>query len=491
MRHGSPPNRPLALIAGRGGRLVLTAIDRPAAAAGLAPGMSLADARTLCPELETAPTDPAGDAAALRALARWAERYTPWAAPDGVDGLLLDLTGCAHLFGGEAALLADLLRRCRAAGLAACGALAGSAGAAWALARCGETDTVLPAGQERDALAPLPVAGLRLDPATTGALERLGLRSIGDLYPLPRASLAARFGAAIGRRLDQALGRQDEPIAPQRPAAPYRTRLAFAEPVGRREDIAAALDRLLAELCALLERDGQGARRLTLAGFRVDHTMVEAAIGTARPARAPAALARLFAERLDRIDPGFGIETLVLTAEAVEPLAPTQVALPEGGRGQPSPATLADLIDRLGNRLGFHHVTRPLAVASHVPEQAFRQAPALALEADSGWDSLPALPPRPSRLLARPEALEVLAPGREAGWPPACFRWRRRVWHMGRARGPERILPEWWHGAGACDGNENRAAARDYWQVEESEGERFWLFRADPAGRWYLHGLFS
>lgn len=460
--------------------------------------MSLADARTLCPELETAPADPAGDAAAVRALARWAERYTPWAAPDGADGLLLDLTGCAHLFGGEAALLADLLRRCRAAGLTARGTLAGSAGAAWALARFGENGTALPDGEERDALAPLPVAGLRLDPATTGALERLGLRRIGDLYPLPRASLAARFGATVGHRLDQALGRADEPISPQRPAAPHRARLAFAEPIGRREDVAAALDRLLADLCARLERDGQGARRLTLTGFRVDRTVVEAAIGTARPVRAPAALARLFAERLDRIDPGFGIETLVLAANAVEPLTPTQAALPESESAPPSPTLLADLIDRLGNRLGFHAVVRPLAVASHLPERAFRHAPALASDAGSGWDSLPALPPRPARLLARPEALEVLAPGREAGWPPARFRWRRRVWQLGGARGPERILTEWWHGEEAGDegtgggtGEDRAGAFRDYWQVEESEGERFWLFRAGPAGRWYLHGLFS
>lgn len=489
----------------------MAAVNPLAEETGVAPGMALADARALCPGLDAVSAEPQADAATLHRLTRWCERYTPWTAADGMDGLFLDITGCAHLFGGERTMLEDMLRRFEGMGLTARGAVADTPGAAWALGRYGESGTVLATEAVREALAHLPIAALRLDAATVGELERLGLRRIGDLYPLPRSALAARFGRKVTQHLDQALGRLAEPISPLRPAAPYRVRLAFPEPIANAEDIAEALKRLLARLCRMLEENGRGARKFTLVGFRADHTMESLSIGTARSARDPDRLAGLFAERIERFDPGFGIETMALEARGIEPLAPAQARFQgrdggaredrppldrslTGGRGERSmDARLAELIDRLGNRMGIRRVVRYVPVASHMPERACRAVPALHPKAGDGWPAAPQLPPRPLRLLRRSESLEVVAlvPDGEPGDPPALFRWRRQTHTVRQALGPERILPEWWRGTGTGEDE-----PRDYWCVEDEAGKRFWLYHQGPLGagatpRWFLHGLFS
>jgi protein ImuB len=497
------PDRPLATFASDNGALRLAAVCPRARQAGLAPGTMLADARALLPELQVHPAEPAADARLLEDLAAWCERYTPQialdrsAAHEAGGALWLDVTGCAHLFGGEAALRADLLARLGRQGLAAEAAIADGPGAAWAAARYAAPERqIVPPGGASAALAPLPVAALRLAPELSAMLERLGLARIEHLYPLPRPALTARFGAALVTRLDQADGRLAEPISPRRPLPAHRAQLPLAEPLLEVAALAVLTRRLLDQLCAGLAAAGLGARRLTLAVYRVDNSSASAAIGTSRPCREPRQLARLFAEKLALIDPGFGIERAILAAEVVEPLLPEPLAWRGMGAGDLDQARdLAPLVDRLSNRLGAGSVSQLVPVASHLPERAQRRVPAL----DQGKPVAFAprqlqgpAPSRPLRLLARPEPIEAIAAVPDE--PPVLFRWRQAVHRVARARGPERLAPEWW-----CqpDADPN-LLTRDYFAVEDSDGGRFWLFREGlyRAGvaslpRWYLHGLFA
>jgi len=485
------------------GQAVLAAINRAAEAGGLVPGLPLADARALVPTLRTAAADPAGDRRALGALAVWCGRYTPWTAPDGGDGLWLEITGAAHLFGGEAALLADL-----SAGLAAFGyahrlGAADTLGAAWAVARFAQPlrDPIasVPAGlaATTQALMPLSVAALRIGAETAEGLFRLGLRRIGQLTGQPRAPLARRFGAGLLERLDQALGHDHETITPCRPPARYQSRLAFAEPLIHRDGVIAALDRLLAVLCRQLATADVGARRLRFSGYRVGGDVAEIIIGTGRAVRDAAHLKRLFAEKLERFDPGFGIDLLVLAALETDPLAPAQAALSPDRvpSDMSSEQALAYLLDRLVNRLGPECVMRLMPAPRHPPEHA-----QYALAGPTGGGgALPGEPSphrpiaaRPLQLLAQPEPIEAMAPVPDR--PPVMFRWRRRQHRVALADGPERIAPEWWL-EDPAEMFSDRMRLRDYYRVEDTEGGRFWLFRAglyrpDRPPRWYMHGIF-
>jgi protein ImuB len=327
-RGGEGEERPFVLALSVGNRRLVSAATAAAEALGVVPGLPLTDARALHPALAVAEADPAGDARALQRLAQWCNRYSPWTAPWGADGVILDVTGCAHLRGGEASLVRDLLERLRQRGIAGRAAIADSAGAAWAVARCGSADSaVVPPGETKGAIAALPIAALRLDPAAALQLERLGLRRIGGLYALPRAALAARFGDGVAERLDQALGAAAEPLSPLPPSPARWARRRFAEPIGTPEALAAATRELLETLCRALGEEMLGARRLTLSSYRVDGEAAPVSIGTARPSRDPQHLCRLFAERLAEIDPGLGIEDMLLVASAVDRLAPAQLQI--------------------------------------------------------------------------------------------------------------------------------------------------------------------
>jgi protein ImuB len=472
--------RPLAAVVEAGNRIMLAGINRAAEQAGLAPGMTLADARAVAAHLATVPADARAQAALLARLARWGARYTPIAAPDGVDGLFLDITGCAHLFGGEADMLADMTGRLEGFGFAVTAGLADTPGAAWALARYGGSGTIARPGGTARALERLPVGALRLDREAAASLAHLGLRRIGDLYGMPRGSLAARFGQRTVLLLDRALGHADEAIANPRLAATPRARIAFAEPIGARSDIDAALGHLLDELCKTLEGAARGARRLELAFHRVDGTAQMLAIGTARPLRDAAALARLFRDRLDSVDPGFGIEAMILAAPAVEALSPAQATLDERREAADG---MASLIEQLGNRFGFEKIRRVVPLDSHLPDRAWRGLPAASAMAGDGpgW---PRTPPRPDRLFPAPEPIEAEA-GAEGG-PPAAFRWRGRRHRVTVAEGPERIAPEWWRDDPAW-----ASGPRDYWRIEDETGRRLWLCRTAHPPEWRLHGLFG
>jgi protein ImuB len=484
---------PFALIATERGVRRLYAVDAAAAALGLYAGQKATDAMALVPELATADADPAGDLAALEALVLWCVRYAPAVAADPPDGLLLDVTGVAHLWGGEAAMLDDLLDRLARQGIAARGAVAGSAGAAWALARGAGDRTVAPPGGEAELLAPLAVTTLRLEPPTAAQLVRLGIARVGQLAALPRDQLARRFGQQTLTRLDQALARAEEALSFQRPATPWFSRLAFAEPISAPEDLARASRDIADRLCARLTAERRAAQRFELAYHRLDGRAERRVVGLSLPGRDPKAIARLFAPMLESVDPGFGIEVVTLAAEGVEASPERQIAL-QSVRKVALEDGLAPLVDRLANRLGAARIWRAAAFPSHIPERAvvrraaFGAALGAALSPAEGptWAKQR---PRPVRLFARPEPIDATAPIPDD--PPVFFRWRGRIRRVRRAEGPERLAEEWWR---RPPGETGVADVRDYYRVEDETGARYWLFRAglygaDDPPKWWLHGL--
>jgi protein ImuB len=480
-----------------GPRREVRAADPQAIACGIALGQGLADALALVPDLLVLQADPAGDLAALHKLAEWATRFSPLVAPDPGDGLMLDITGCAHLWGSEEKLLADALRRLRSHGFDVSGAIAGTIGAAWAAARFSQSrqGTIIPTGAVSGALAGLPVQALRIDAGTADGLQRLGLRKIGDLYPMKRAGLAQRFGTALIARLDQALGCAAETLSPLLPPPQHRIGLGFAEPISAPESLRRVSEILVERLARELTEHQRGARMLKLSAYRLDGVVSALTIGTARASAEPRHLFHLIAEKLERIDPGPGIEFMSLAADRTEVVTALQSGMIDPGlidldEAAVSAADLAPLIDRLANRLGAERLARPVPVESHVPERAVKLADPLAGQKKTQW---PKLPPRPTRLLPNPEPIEVMAPVPDD--PPITFHWRRIRHRVVWAEGPERVAPEWWRPAGS-DANES-LETRDYYRVQDETGGRYWLYRAGlyrsgkPQPRWFLHGVFA
>lgn len=463
-----------------------------AALEGIAPGIGLADARALDPALLVEEADFIADAAALAKLAAWCDRFSPWITPCGADGILLDITGSAPLFGDEMGLACQAVARLARQGIEARAAIADTLGAAWALSRFGNRAVLtVPRGGLEQALADLPVGALRIEPEIVALLERLGLARIGELYPLPRAALAARCGDSVALRLDQALGLAVEPLSPLPPEPLLWSRRSCPEPIATAEAIAAALHDLLQQLTRRLAEDGLGARRLSLAAYRIDSRIERLAIGTAFPSRDRRHLWRLFEEKIEQIDPGLGIEDLVLTAESVESLAAVQLGL-DGEAARSDSADLAVLVDRLANRLGMRALARPGLRESHIPERAVRFVPPLADRQAAPRSN--ALQQRPIRLLPRPEPIEAMAPIPDD--PPRLFRWRQRAYRVRAADGPERIAPEWWRQDSKISSGDSASESRDYYRVEDEAGQRFWLYRVglyrpDAAPRWFLHGFFG
>lgn len=463
----------------------MLAADATAHRAGLRVGMPATKAQVLVPELAVADADPVGDIEALERLAFWALRYSPVAAADPPDGIVVEVDGAAHLVGGEEALLLDLVARLREAGFRATAAIADSWGAAHALARFKARPIVLvEPGVLRAALEPLPLNALRVSADNISQLRALGFETIADVLEQPRAPLTLRFGPEIGRRLDQALGLKSEPIDPVRPADLTEVRQAFAEPIGAAETIARYIGKLVGKLCAVLEARGLGARRLDLLCHRVDNQVQAVRVGTATPVRDTKRLTRLLCDKIETIEPGFGIEIMTLAATHVQPLEGKQFA---SSLIDDSPPDVSDLIDILANRVGEQRLYRAVPVASDVPERSVARVPAAAPECDESWSTAW---PRPARLLAVPEPIDTVA--LLPDHPPASFTWRGVRRRVRRADGPERVFGEWWKR------DAELAAVRDYFRVEDDAGERFWIYRAgdgETAGtgsqRWFLHGIFG
>jgi protein ImuB len=531
-RLGGALPRPFAVTEDRNGAQVIVSLDPEAERAGLRPDQPLRDATAMCPDLLTRPANPLAEAAFLTVLRRWAGKFSPWVAEEPPDSLLIDLTGCAHLFGGEAALLAQVELDCADLGLTMRAGIADTPGAAWALARFAGNgispsrsgDDIMqearatrsraakrrawdrsglpPAqpfhpvsqgmiaqpGQMRQVLAPLPVAALRLPPDTVAGLARLGLHRVGDLTGLPRAALARRFGTETLRRLDQALGLETEPVSPARAPLHFAARITFPDPIGLLADVQAGLDRLLPALAARLTEKGRGARRVRAQAFRSDGRIEVIEVGLARPAADPARIRPLLWLKLDRIDPGFGIDCLRLEAVETEPVHATQHsghqdAAAAAGAQRSGTLALEDLLGKLGARLGMEAVTRLHPAESHIPEKSVQVLTAAwSAPAPGPWPAARA--PRPL-LLFRPEA--VTAP--QVPPVPQAFRWRRRDLRVLTATGPERIAPEWW-----LDDPDWRSGPRDYWRVVTDTGDRLWLFfahGADLSPGWFCHGRFG
>ncbi len=401
------------------------------------------------------PADPEGDARALAKFAAWCLRYAPLTAPNRPNGIWIDATGCAHLFGGEAAMLGDMIERLGRRGVASRAAIADTAGAAWAVARYTEAPvTVVPTGETVAALRRMPIAALRLHDETVSGLARLGFDRVEQLLASPRAPLTRQFGPGLVRRLDQTLGRLPEPIDPVSPPRMVTARLSFPKPLLTPEALSGVIGHLAGAVCAELERRAEGARRLDLTFERVDRTAQVICIGTARPSRHPDHLARLLDERLERIDPGLGVEAMRLAAPLTEPLAFEQ---PRAGliAGETIGPDVSVLVDRLVNRLGTRKVYRAAPVESDVPERSVRRVGPLSPPARAAWP--PALP-RPTRLLKRPQPIEALAMLPDN--PPAQFIWRRKRHRIRRADGPERIAGEWW-----ARGSEKRS-----WSIRLPQG---------------------
>ena len=490
-RRQAPDPRPRIVTGRRGNAEEVVAVDAAAARLGLHRGITLAEARAMHPGVVVAAEDTAADARLLAEIADWCQRYTPLVALDPPDGLLLDIAGCAHLFGGEAALVGDLIARVTRFGFAVRAGVAGTIGAAWAAARFADAG-VVPPGGEGECLAPLPLKALRIGADTAASLRRVGFNCIDDIVRIPRAPLAARFGGELLRQLDRALGREREPLTPLLPVAPYVAEQRFPEPIMREEDVLAVAERLARQLAAMLERRGEGMRRIELLLFRTDGKVCRLSAGTSRPLREASEVRALFVERMaalaDPLDPGFGFDLARLNVVTAEPCLPRQAVLDEA----PEEADLDHLVDRLSARLGSRRVTRLVAEDSHIPELAADTAPAQAQDGERGWEAFRRfraavnLSPRPVRLLTTPEPIEAVASVPDG--PPLRFRWRRALHEVAAAEGPERIEGAWW--------SENGGPARDYFRVEDKSGRRFWIFRAGlyrdtAAPAWFLHGVFA
>lgn len=492
--------------------------------------MGIADARAMYPAIEVVAEDPAADRRLLEALADWCDRYTPLVALDGTDGLFLDVTGCAHLFGGEEALLDGMLASFFEQGFRTRAALGPTPGAAWAAARFSLPGKILQEGEERSFLENLPLFVLRLGPETIASLESVGLRTVGSILAAPRAPLARRFGAMLLLRLDQALGEVEEAVSPRLPVPVLSVERHLAEPIGLVEDIERLVPMLARSLKRDLERRGEGARLFELLLFRVDGAVSRIAARASLPLREPALVYRLFRERLAALgaalEPGYGFDLVRLSAFETAALDTLQADL--DGKAAVADEDVALFSDRVRARLGRTAMLTPLLVESHLPERAASFVPAdgepptkkAPAAARKNVDFSPSrrAPERPLRLLSRPEPIDVPVTEIPEG-PPLNFRWRRAMHRVARAEGPERVAPEWWlHGKPEvrvetkkdedAESKEKRREeaeretvaaetarmTRDYFRVEDTDGHRFWiyregLYRKDAAPRWYLQGV--
>ena len=520
--------------------LRVAAANEPARAIGIGEGLAFTDAKARAPSLCHEDIDRVADAKALEALAEWMIRFAPLVAIDELDGVMLETTGCDHLYDGELGMLKEVARILDREQFPHRVGLASTQVAAAALAR-GASGRILPAGDEKDGLADLPISALRVSEAAETLLRRFGLNRIGQLYDIDRKALARRFQSksnadAVLLKLDQALGYRRDPIKPLRPAPAKRVELKCPEPIATREAIEIGLEELTARLCRDLKGFGQGARHFTLTAYRSDGTLMSVDISAARPVNTPAHILRLFQERIDQIDPGFGIDLLMLEARRTGPMDESAMALSGDLAAQETdPVALSALADRVTAKLGEGAVQITVFRERHHPDLA-EQRHSFEGEIPKQTAASSQAGPRPLRLLRQPERVQVLAEVPEG--PPLRFVWRRVARKVVKADGPERIAPEWWtytapppsaappHAAPrkwltpkfdpradaaliaktrtqfeqmqTGEAVKNLPRARDYYRVEDEEGRRYWVFREGlyddgrgGAPDWYMHGLFA
>ncbi|NMD07522.1 MAG: DNA polymerase Y family protein [Phyllobacteriaceae bacterium] len=477
LRAPAPPvSLPFALVERGSKGLRLAAVNMAARSFGLMRGQRLADARAAVPDLLSEAHEPEQDRASLLGLCRWMERYSPWVAPDPPDGILMEVTGIPHLFGGEAAMRAGMVSRLAGYGFTARVAFAPTLGAAWALARYG--------GEGEESVQGLPVEALRIDSDAARTLRRLGLKTIGSLISLPRASLARRFrGESIHEnvllRLDEIQGQRAEPLNAINPETSVMAHRAFMEPVITHEGLEAVLRALCGEAARDLQVKGEGALRLILKLFRSDGGRVQVPAGLSAPSHEGGHLFRLLAPKLEALDAGFGIDAMTLEVREAGAAVNRQYGFMEEGNDK----SLAELNDRVMNRQE-REITALEAVASHIPERSERPQ---ALSVVAKTATMPGMASRPLMIFTAPEQARVIASVPDG--PPMSLTWRRVTRRIIRAEGPERIAPEWWQ----LQGNER---PRDYYSIEDDKGRRYWIYReglygedSGPPPKWFVHGL--
>lgn len=463
------------------GRLIITAANIPAEVQGVTVGMVGADAKAILPNLEVLDEIPGLPEKLLKAIGEWCIRYTPIISTDLPNGLILDISGCAHLWGGEQKYLKEIVTRLRSKGYDVRAAIADTIGAAWAIARFGKVTPIIKPGEQISALLPLPPAALRLEPATLDRLKKLGFRIIGNFITIPRSTLRRRFGTGLLQRLDQALGNEDEYIQPLVPIEPYHERLPCLEPIRTATGIEIALQRLLEMLCTRLQKEGKGLRKALFKGYRIDGRTVQIDIGTNRPSHHIKHLFKLFEIKISSIEPALGIELFVLEAPKVEDMPQEQESLWIENGGSLDDLHVAELLDRLAGKLGASAIHRYLPQEHYWPERSVIATSTLKDRPATTWrtDRL-----RPVQLLSKPQAIKVTAPIPD--YPPMLFRYNGIVHQIKKADGPERIEREWW-----LDEGEHR----DYYQVEDEKGQRYWLFRSGhysgDQSQWFIHGFFA
>lgn len=479
-RQPSLKEAPFVLVLPDHGRMVITAANEAAKRQGIYNGMVLADARAIITGLQYFDDEPGRAELLLTGLAEWCIRYTPAAATDAPDGLLLEVTGCAHLWGGEERYLTDIAKRLHHIGYDISIAIGDTIGAAWAMARFGKKINIVEHSQQSDALFHLPPAALRLEATVIERLEKLGLRQIHQFIAMPRSALRRRFGQGLLYQLDKALGWEEESIQPIQPIVPYQERLPCLEPIVTATGIEIALQHLLDGLCKRLQQEQKGLRLAILKCYRVDGKMISVDIGTLRPSCNSRHLVKLFEEKIATIEPALGIELFILEATATEELSPVQKNL-FGHKGALDDIDLAELLDRIAGKIGAQHIHRFIPDEHYWPERSFKKA-ALNEAVATGWK---VSNPRPLHVLPKPQLIEVTAPVPD--YPPMNFRYMGNLHTIIKADGPERIEQEWWLQQGRH---------RDYYIVEDEAGKRYWLFRSGhydvkKTYKWFLHGFFA
>ena len=463
------------------GRKIISAVNIKAQEQGIEVGMVVADARAIFPSIQILDDDPKLTERLLKSIAKWCIRFTDAVALDLPDGLILNVTGCAHLWGGEKSYIRDINQRLQNRGYDVRATMADTIGTAWATAHYGDVSPIIENGRQMDALLSLPPSALRLEAEVTDRLYKLGLCQIRQFINMPRSALRRRFGHGLLSRLDQALGNEEEAMNPVHPIEPFCERLPCLEPIVTATGIEIALQRLLETLCQRLQQEGKGIRKAVFTGFRVDNKIEKIEIGTHRATFNKSHLFKLFEEKISGMEPALGIELFMLEALKTEKVSSRQEKF-WNSTGGLEDTGLAELMDRLTNRFGNSPIHRYVPDEHHWPERSFKSAVSLHETVDEAWvvDR-----PRPLQLLTKPQSIEVTAPIPD--YPPMLFRYQGKLHKIKKADGPERIEPEWWIAEGLH---------RDYYAVEDEEGGRYWLFRAghyaeDESPRWFIHGFFA
>lgn len=465
------------------GRMIITAVNPLAEKFGVEKGMLVADAKAICPALEVINDKPGRPRNLLRGLGEWCIRYSPTVAIDefSLDGLFMEISGCPHLWGGEREYLKEIVSRLKSKGYSVRLSIADTPGAAWAIARFGKITPLIPVGEHIEAIQALPPEALRLEAGMLAKLQKLGFYKIKSFMSMPRAVLRRRFGEAFLLRFAQALGTDDEVIKPLQLPLLFQERLPCLEPIRTRTGIEIAIKRLLEGLCFKLQKEGKGLRTGILTGYRIDGKVIRMSIGTSSATHSVSHLFKLFELKIEQIRPALGIELFVLEATKVDDIAASQEAIWSDKPGI-NDKSVIQLLDRVTGKVGPNVIHRYVPDTHYWPERSLKKTLSITELPVTDW---PTDKPRPTEILSCPESVEVMA--LIPDHPPKFFIYKNTKHRILKADGPERIEPEWWM---------DKSEHRDYYQVEDEEGQRYWLFRlghcsAESKYQWFIHGFFA